>query len=184
MNDFPPGSPATSGPTPVPSEQTPVPSEPTPVPSEQERRELLLASGVPEELHHIMGPHGVAPLNRKLGIRMLEMSAEKLVATMPVAGNEQNIGILHGGAHFVLAESLGSIAALLHVYQNLGEAHPAVGTELSATHHRSAREGMVTATCTPLNLGRQITSHEIVMRDDDGRRLSTARMTNMILRPR
>ncbi len=161
-----------------------VPAGPTPLPSEEERRRLLLDSGVPEELHHLMGPHGVAPLNQKLGIRMVEMSAQKLVATMPVAGNEQNIGILHGGAHFVLAESLGSIAALLHSYEIFGEAYPAVGTELSATHHRSAREGTVTATCTPLNLGRQLTSHEIVMRDDAGRRLSTARMTNMILRPR
>lgn len=170
MNDFSPDSPA--------------PALPTPIPSEEERRELLAESGIPEELHHIMGPHGVAPLNRKLGIRMVEITAQKLVATMPVAGNEQNVGILHGGAHFVLAESLGSVAAMLHVYENLGEAHPAVGTELSATHHRSVREGTVTATCTPLNLGRTLTSHEIVMRDDAGRRLSTARMTNMILRPR
>lgn len=164
--------------------ETTAPAGPTPFPSEEERRALLEESGIPEEFHHLLGPHGVAPLNRRLGIRMVEMSAERMVATMPVAGNEQNVGILHGGAHFVLAESLGSVAALLHVYQNLGEVHPTVGTELSATHHRSVSEGTVTATCTPLNLGRQMTSHEIVMRDDAGRRLSTARMTNMILRPR
>ena len=59
-----------------------------------------------------------------------------------------------------------------------------VGTELGATHHRSATQGQVWATCTPINLGRQLAVHKIVMQDDDGRRLSTARMTNMILPPR
>lgn len=139
-------------------------------------------AGIPEDLFDLMGPHGVAPLNRKLGVRVLEMSAERLLARMPVGGNEQNLGLLHGGAHFVLAESLGSLAAILHVRQNLGEEHDAVGTELNATHHRSVTEGWVTATCTPISLGRRLTSHEIVMRDEAGRRLSTARMTNMILR--
>lgn len=132
-----------------------------------------------------MGPHGAAPLPLKLGIRFVEMTPDRMVATMPVAGNEQNVGLLHGGAHFVLAETLGSLAAVLHVRLNLGlDRHTVVGTELGATHHRGVRQGIVTGTCTPLNLGRQLTSHEIVMTDEEGRRLSTARMTNMILPPR
>ena len=159
----------------------PAPS-PTPFPSVDERERIMREAGVPEDLFDLMGPHGVAPLNRRLGICIEEMSVERIVARMPVAGNEQNMGLLHGGAHFVLAESLGSLAAILHVRQNLGEEHAAVGTELNATHHRSITEGWVRAICTPINVGRRLTSHEIVMRDEAGRRLSTARMTNMILR--
>lgn len=139
------------------------------------------AAGVPEQLFDHMGPHGVSPLVRSMGMRFVEMSPERMVATLPVAGNEQNMGLLHGGAHMVLAETLGSIAAILHVRLSLGRQNPVVGTELNATHHRAATEGLVTAVCTPITRGRTLTSHEIVMRDESDRRLSTARMTNMIL---
>lgn len=170
MNDFFPGFPA--------------PALPTPIPSEEERRERMAAAGVPEEYWELTGPHGVTPMAAKLGMKYLEMHPDKIVATFPVAGNEQNMGMLHGGAHLAVAETLGSVATILHVRKNLGMKHPVVGTELGATHHRGAVEGLVTATCTPLNLGRQLASHEIVMRDEQDRRLSTARMTNMILAPR
>lgn len=159
----------------------PAPGEPTPFPDEQERSARMEAAGIPKEYHHLTGPHGTTPLGAKMGLRYLEMSPDKLVATMPVGGNEQNMGLFHGGAHMVLAETLGSIAAILHARVNLGIDNAVVGTELGATHHRSVTEGTVTATCTPINLGRQLTSHQIVMTDDAGRRLSTARMTNMIL---
>ena len=144
----------------------------------------MAAMGVPEEYWDWMGPHGVPPMGVRLGIRFQQMSPEKLVATMPVGGNEQNVGLFHGGAHMVLAETLGSIAAILHVRLDLQQQNAVVGTELNATHHRAATAGMVTATCTPISRGRTLTSHEIVMRDERGRRLSTARMTNMILAPR
>src|SRR5690625_4262556 len=158
--------------------------EPSPLPDEQQRRARMAAMGVPEEYWDWMGPHGVPPMGVRLGIRVQQMRPEELIATMPVGGNEQNMGLFHGGAHMVLAETLGSFAAILHTRLNLGVERMVVGTELGATHHRSATRGSVWATCTPINLGRQLAVHEIVMHDEDGRRLSTARMTNMILTPR
>jgi uncharacterized protein (TIGR00369 family) len=85
-------------------------------------------------------------------------------------------GILHGGAHVVLAETLGSFAASLHA----GPTRHAVGIEVSATHHRSIAEGVVTGTCTAIHLGGTLATHEVVMTDEHGRRLSTARITNLI----
>jgi 1,4-dihydroxy-2-naphthoyl-CoA hydrolase len=115
-------------------------------------------------------------LARKMGIDFLELSAEHSVATMPVEGNTQVTGILHGGAHVVLGESLGSASAALHA----GVGYYVVGIEINATHSRSADSGTVTATCTALTLGRTLATHEIVIRDAEGRRLSTVRMTNLI----
>ena len=112
----------------------------------------------------------------KMGIELLEASAEYSVARMPVAGNTQVVGILHGGAHVVLGESLGSISSAIHA----GPGKYVVGIEINATHSRSTDEGWVTGTCTALVLGRTLCTHEIVMTDDQGRRLSTVRMTNMI----
>jgi len=115
-------------------------------------------------------------LCQKMGIEFLELSAEHSVATMPVEGNTQVIGILHGGAHVVLGESLGSISSAIHA----GPGRVAVGIEINATHSRSTSSGFVTATCTALNLGRTLATHEIVIRDEEGRRLSTVRMTNFL----
>ncbi|MDI3330951.1 MAG: hotdog fold thioesterase [Micrococcus sp.] len=151
----------------------------TPQPSPDELRQMMLAAGIPEEIHGKLGPLGISPLTAKMGIVFREMTVERMVATMPVAGNEQNAGLLHGGAHLVLAETLGSIAAVLHVDGR----KPVVGIEISATHHRGITEGTVTGTCTPIHLGGTLTTHEIVMTDDQGRRLSTAKITNMILDP-
>lgn len=156
----------------------------TSVPEESERVQRMQDAGVPEQYWKWMGPHGVAPMTQKLGLVYREMSPEKIVATLPVAGNEQNMGLLHGGAHLAVAETLGSIASILHVRVNLEADNAVVGTELNATHHRSLREGVVVATCTPLNLGRTLAVHDIVMRDEQGRRLSTARMTNLVLAQR
>ena len=112
----------------------------------------------------------------KMGIELLEISAEYSVARMPVQGNTQVVGILHGGAHVVLGESLGSISSAIHA----GPGKYVVGIEINATHSRSISEGWVTGTCRALVLGRTLCTHEIVMTDDQGRRLSTVRMTNMI----
>lgn len=127
----------------------------------------------------VMKLRGLGALAEKMGIELKELSAEKAVATMPVAGNTQPIGLLHGGAHVVLAESLGSFAANVH-------AHPwgyAVGIELNASHHASIREGIVTGTCTAIKLGKTLTTHEIKMTDEQGNLLSTVRITNY-LRPK
>jgi 1,4-dihydroxy-2-naphthoyl-CoA hydrolase len=119
---------------------------------------------------------GGGALSQKMGIEFIELSAEHSVATMPVEGNTQVIGLLHGGAHVVLGESLGSISSAIHA----GPGNYAVGIEINATHSRSVTSGIVTATCTALVLGRTLATHEIVVRDDQGRRLSTIRMTNML----
>lgn len=116
-------------------------------------------------------------LTVKMGVEYLEVSAEYSVARMPVEGNRQVIGLLHGGAHVVLGESLGSISSAIHA----GPGRYAVGIEINATHSRSITEGWVTGTCRALSLGRTLATHEIVMTDEAGRRLSTVRMTNMLL---
>ncbi len=115
-------------------------------------------------------------LGRKMGIEVISASPELSVARMPVEGNTQPYGILHGGAHLVLAESLGSMSAHLHA----GPGRYAVGIEIGASHSRSVASGWVTGTCTAISLGRTIAVHEIVLTDDDGNRLSTVRMTNLL----
>jgi 1,4-dihydroxy-2-naphthoyl-CoA hydrolase len=136
----------------------------------------LVTAGIPEQLHDWLGEFGIGALVVKMGIHFLEMSPERTVATMPVEGNTQVAGILHGGAHVVLAETLGSFAAGMHA----GAGRHALGIEVSATHHRAIADGTVTGTCTAIHLGRTLATHEIVITDEMGRRLSTARITNML----
>ncbi len=119
---------------------------------------------------------GMGALAEKMGIQWQEFTVERAVATMPVEGNTQPVGLLHGGAYVVLGESLGSMAANLHA----GPGRLAVGVDINATHTRSATSGIVTGVCTPLHLGRSLTVHEIVITDDQGRRCSTVRITNHI----
>ena len=118
-------------------------------------------------------PQGMGGLNEKMGIELLEVSAERVVATMPVEGNTQPYGLLHGGASVVLAETLGSIGSALH-------AHPdrvAVGVDINATHHRSATSGTVTGVATPAHLGRTSATYEVVITDERGKRVCTSRIT-------
>ena len=119
---------------------------------------------------------GMGALAEKMGIEFTEFTIDRAVATMPVEGNTQPVGLLHGGAYVVLGESLGSMAANLHA----GPERLAVGVDINATHTRSATSGIVTGVCTPVHLGRSTTVHEIAVTDDQGRRCSTIRITNMI----
>jgi 1,4-dihydroxy-2-naphthoyl-CoA hydrolase len=119
---------------------------------------------------------GMGALAEKMGLVFTEFSIDRCVATMPVEGNTQPVGLLHGGAYVVLGESLGSMAANLHA----GPGRLAVGVDINATHTRSATSGIVTGVCTPLHLGRTLAVHEIVVTDDQGRRCSTVRITNHI----
>ncbi|MFI8631930.1 PaaI family thioesterase [Microbacterium sp. NPDC077663] len=119
---------------------------------------------------------GLGALAEKMGIELVEFTLERAIARMPVAGNTQPVGLLHGGAYVVLGESLGSMHANLHA----GPGRLAVGIDINATHTRSATEGWVTGVCTPLHLGRSLTVHEIVVTDDRDRRCSTVRITNMV----
>jgi 1,4-dihydroxy-2-naphthoyl-CoA hydrolase len=120
---------------------------------------------------------GMGALNHKMGVKILEATAERVVATMPVEGNTQPYGLLHGGASVVLAESLGSLGAAIH-------AHPdkiSVGIDINATHHRAATGGLVTGVATPLHLGRTMASYEVVITDERERRVCTCRITCALL---
>lgn len=116
-------------------------------------------------------------LNERMGLEILEATPERCSARMPVEGNTQPYGILHGGASVVMAEALGSTGAALHA-ATLGKI--AVGLDINATHHRSARHGHVTGTAVALSLGGTIASYEVTIVDDDGRRICTSRITCMI----
>jgi uncharacterized protein (TIGR00369 family) len=112
-------------------------------------------------------------LTERMGIVITDWDPKRLVGTMPVAGNQQPYGMLHGGASCVLAETLGSTAAALTV----GPSRSVLGLEISATHHRAALRGTVTGVCTPLHVGRTVASYQIVISDEAGRRVCTARLT-------
>ncbi|MGB0101648.1 MAG: hotdog fold thioesterase [Nocardioides sp.] len=118
-------------------------------------------------------PQGMGGLNERMGIELVEISADRVVGTMPVEGNTQPYGLLHGGASVVLAETLGSIGSAVH-------AHPdkvSVGIEINATHHRSATSGTVTGTATAIHLGRTTATYEVVVTDERGKRICTSRIT-------
>jgi uncharacterized protein (TIGR00369 family) len=113
-----------------------------------------------------------------MGIVFSEATPERVVATMPVKGNVQPYGLLHGGASCVLAESLGSIGSALHA---AAYGKVAVGVDINATHHRAVREGVVTGVATPIYLGRTTTSYEIVITDERDKRVCTARITCQLI---
>lgn len=123
---------------------------------------------------------GSGALDKKMGILITEASPSRLVATMPVEGNTQPLGLLHGGANVVLAESLGSIGTQLHA----GPDRRIVGVDVNATHHKSATKGIVTAVATAISLGKTMCSYEIVITNEDGQRTCTARITCLILAQR
>jgi uncharacterized protein (TIGR00369 family) len=112
----------------------------------------------------------------RMGISVVEASAERVVGTMPVAGNTQPYGLLHGGASCVLAETLGSLGSALHA----GPDRVTVGIEISATHHRAASAGQVTGVATRLYGGRTVATYEIVISDGAGRRVCTSRLTCLL----
>ncbi|WTK91990.1 hotdog fold thioesterase [Kribbella sp. NBC_01510] len=123
-----------------------------------------------------MGMEGT--LLQLMGIVVSEATPDRVVATMPVKGNTQPYGLLHGGASCVLAESLGSIGSALHA---AGYGKVAVGVDINATHHRAVREGTVTGVATPIYLGRTTTSYEVVITDDRAKRVCTARITCQLI---
>ncbi|WP_366150735.1 hotdog fold thioesterase [Rothia uropygioeca] len=137
----------------------------------------LIRAGVPEQYHSRFARNGLGGLAEKLGIVFETMGPDLMVAKFPVEGNEQPFGLLDGGAHLVLAETLGSVASGLAG----GEGKQPMGVDINATHQRAASSGWVTGTCTPIHVGRTLCIHEVVMTDDAGRRLSTARITNLLV---
>ena len=119
----------------------------------------------------------VGTLIERLGITLVEADADVVVGTMPVAGNTQPYGLLHGGASAALAETLGSYGAMLHA----GPGRVAVGLELNVTHHRAVREGEVTGRAVAVHRGRTTATYEIVVVDSASRRVCTARLTCVVM---
>ena len=128
----------------------------------------------------VIRQRGIGALDKKMGIEIIEASPERLVGTMPVEGNTQPIGLLHGGANVVLAESLGSIGTQLHA----GADRKIVGVDINATHHKSATTGVVTAVATAISLGKTLCTYQVEITNDKGERTCSARITCLILAQR
>ncbi|ASU83504.1 aromatic compound degradation protein PaaI [Nocardiopsis gilva YIM 90087] len=130
-----------------------------------------------EQLAELMGnTNAGGGLGERMGLEVSEASAKRVVGRMPVSGNTQPYGLLHGGASCVLAETLGSVGSAIHA----GEGRIAVGIEINATHHRSATEGYVTGVATAVHLGRTLATWDIAITDDEGRRVCTSRLTCLL----
>ena len=123
---------------------------------------------------------GTGELDSKMGIEITEASPQRLVGTMPVVGNRQPMGLLHGGANVVLADSLGSVGSLIHA----GPGRKVVGIDINATHHKSATEGIVTGVATAITLGKTLCVWDVVITNEAGERTCTARITCLILAKR
>lgn len=115
----------------------------------------------------------VSHLDNRLGLVLEEVTPEKTRGRMPVEGNTQVFGMFHGGASCVLIEALGSIAAVAEV----GPAGLAFGVDINATHHRAVTEGWVHGEATALFLGGRTATYEVILTDDEGRRVCTGRLT-------
>ncbi len=115
-----------------------------------------------------------------LGIEFIELTETTLKAKMPVDHRtKQPFGLLHGGASVVLAETLGSVASTLAVQDP--KTQIAVGVEINANHLKSAREGFVIGTCTPLRIGRTMHVYEIKIHDEQDHLICASRLTVAIL---
>lgn len=115
-------------------------------------------------------------LGERMGMTLVEAHPDRVVITMPVEGNTQPFGLLHGGANAVLVETAGSIGAGLHA----GPTNMVVGLDITCTHHRGVRAGVVTAVAEPLSLGRTVTSYDVKVTDDQGRLACSGRLTCLI----
>lgn len=138
------------------------------------------ATGAPDgqSVAEMLNASGRGALAETMGIQIVSATADEVIATMPVTGNTQPFGLLHGGASVVLAETVGSIASALH-----GQGRIPVGIEINATHHRAATAGTVTAVATPLSRGRTLATYEVAITDDSGRRICTSRITCLLRDP-
>ena len=133
-----------------------------------------------EDFLEIIRKRGAGALGEKMGIQVIEATPQRLVGTMPVEGNTQPVGLLHGGASVVLAESLGSIGTQLHA----GIDRRIVGVDINATHHKSATSGIVTGVATAISLGKTLCVYDVVISNEAGERTCTSRITCMILAKR
>ncbi len=132
---------------------------------------------------------GMGALGERMGIRIVSASIDSqglatIAGSMPVEGNTQPYGLLHGGASAVLAETLGSIAAGITAHQRIGLGALVVGIDLNCTHHKAARDGIVTGVAHMISAGSTMLSSEIVITNEQGDRICTSRLTAMARKPR
>lgn len=134
-------------------------------------------TATPAELNE----RGNRTLSGYLGIRVTEIGPDFLRATMPVNEHtHQPFGVLHGGASVALAETVGSLAALLC----LDPTHIALGQDINANHLRSISSGLVTATARPFHLGRSSHVWHIEIRDEQERLICVSRLTMAVVERR
>lgn len=129
-----------------------------------------------DQLDSNLDVKNAGPLAERMGINILEASPERVVGTMPVDGNTQPFGLLHGGASMVLAETLGSLGAHLAA----GPGRTAVGIEINGSHHRGARAGVITGVATAISLGKTLAIYDITLTDDEGKKICTSRLTCLL----
>ena len=115
----------------------------------------------------------VSPLDVKLGFVLNELSAHRVVGSIPVEGNQQPFGLLHGGATATLIETLASMGAMAHGYPD----RVGVGIDLNVTHLRSPRGGRVTGTATAVHLGGRMVTYQVDVRDEEDRLTASGRLT-------
>ena len=145
-------------------------ADPTELPSQADPKE---AAGVANRL--VEAGQGGAMV-KLIGLEYLELAADRVVARIPVAPNTQPYGLLHGGATAALCETIGSMGTALAV----GLERIVTGIELNVNHLRAVRAGHVTATGTPLHLGRTTAVWDMQVHDDEGRLVAVGRLTLVI----
>lgn len=145
--------------------------------SSAERIPKLSEIKMSDAARSLMQERGLGELAEKMGIELIELSAERTVARMPAIGNRQPLGLVNGGAYLVLGETLGSISSNVWAHT---QGKFAVGIEINASHSKSCKQGFVTAICESVSLGGTLAVHEIVCYDEANERLSTVRMTNLL----
>lgn len=123
--------------------------------------------------------HTMSALDSKMGLELLEVTAQRTRGRMPVEGNTQPFGIWHGGASCVLAETLASLAGHAEVQPD----GVAMGLELNATHHAPARDGWVDGVATAVHIGGRTATYEVVLTNGE-QRICTARVTIFLKRGR
>ncbi|AWN23490.1 esterase [Deinococcus irradiatisoli] len=133
----------------------------------------LLDTLSPEELGRRLSDRP-GTLGQRIGIRVIWASRERLVGTLPVEGNRQPAGRLHGGASIALAEELASIGSWLNIDTRT---HTAVGVDISATHVRAGLSGVVTGEATLSYRGRSVMVWQIELKDERGKLTTLARCT-------
>jgi 1,4-dihydroxy-2-naphthoyl-CoA hydrolase len=129
---------------------------------------------------HDLQTHGPKTMGQHLGMQWTEVGENYLKMQMPVdERTKQPYGLLHGGASCALAETIGSVASVcvIDTTKNI-----CVGLEINANHVRGAKQGFVTATCTPLHIGASTHVWDIKIADDNGKLVCISRLTVAILK--